>query len=370
MATKNSPQSFMSLSTILLLLTGLVAIYDFAQIHVMSKQSERLRQDLGRFVAAQARLAISQQSLTLAAAPLPETALAGISDNLQDDIEQFRQEIALLTHEELEKNLDHYAQVLTELRADAAAPMPVRQQHLQAIMAARNALHMDFTRGINALEQQLAGLNSGMLKTITRAVWLVITCVSIGMVFAMKGHHRLQNILIRPIGKMAGVIKDILDDNQQVHRLPIQNDPLLNELAKLINNLIDKQQRELDKGRQQLHDLQQAANTLVDILPRPTILFAGQHEIFLANKAAWDMLAGDAGKSLLAHMRDAIAKKQDFFDSHGIHFSLKTLHGPGNTVPTWLYIVEFARAKMSPVSTSPDPYSAQKDIINTNHSTT
>ncbi|NLE55070.1 MAG: hypothetical protein GX617_09055 [Lentisphaerae bacterium] len=344
MATKNSPQSFMSFSTILLLLTGLVAIYDFAQIHVMVKRAESLRRDLGHFVAAQARLAISQQQLAnISTADTAATAAAamGICDALQDDIEQFRQDLSFLSDENTDMNLDLYARALAELRDPGTAPNPApRQQRLTAVLAARNALHMDFTNGINAQEQQLKELNATMLKTITRAVWLVITCVSIGMVFAMKGHHRLQNILIRPISKMTLTLESIIKDEPQAHHLPIQHDPLLNDLTDRINNLIDKQQVELDKSRQQLHSLQQAALTLVNVLPRPAILFAGQHEIFVANKHAWDMIAGEGGKSLLAHMQEAIAKGEDHFQSHGLHFRLNTLNPANDDAPAWLKLVE------------------------------
>ncbi len=345
MATKNSPQSFMSFSTILLLLTGLVAIYDFAQIHVMVKRADTLRDDLGRFAAAQARLAISQQQLATVAAAGTAT---GICDALRDDIEQFRQDLSFLSDEHTERNLDNYARALAALRDGSATPDTTHQQQLlAAVMAARNALHMNFTNGLNAQDEQLKDLNRALLKAITRAVWLVITCVSIGMVFAMKGHHRLQNILIRPIGKMILTLESIGKDEPQAHHLPIQHDPLLNDLADRINNLVDKQQIELDKSRQQLHSLQQAALTLVNVLPRPAILFAGQHDIFVANQLAWDMIAGEGGKSLLAHMQEAIAKGADHFQSHGLLFRLNTLKPANDDAPSWLRLIEIAPGEVS-----------------------
>lgn len=278
MTTKNSPQSFMSFSTILLLLTGLVAIYSLAQIHAIVKRAETLRDKLGHSAAVQTHLDGSQRQQTSA-----DDADAGSSfcDALPDEIEQLKE------------------------------------------------------------------LNAATLKAITRAVWLVIICVSIAMICAMKGHHRLQNTLIRPINKMILSLESINKDGPQTHQLPIQHDPLLNDLAGRINKLIDKQQTELDKSGQQLHSLQQAALTLVNVLPRPTILFAGQHDIFVANQLAWDIIAGEGGKSILAHMREAIAKGEDHFRSHGLHFRLNTLNHGNDDAPSWLRLIEIAPGEES-----------------------
>ncbi|HQL86029.1 MAG TPA: hypothetical protein PLH67_00245 [Lentisphaeria bacterium] len=351
MSAKKSPQFFMTVSSALLLIGGLAAILMHAQLrislkleqrlaatvtktardmlsllerpgslHQNSQDEERRRQELLQDAADLRQKAGVIQDLKAAGDSTTEVDEAPQAPGLPELIDQYDRELKRLP----EKPSG------AQWQAVAAEQEKIRQALLEVILEQQ--------------ERQLRFMRVSR-RHLDIAIWLLAVVTSGVLYMTLKGHSRLQELLVQPLEKITSLLRTAINNPAEFVALPGQENQQLDHLASLCNTIIAERLRTEDASRSQLADMRKTADSLIEVFPEPTMALAGSQEIFLANQEAWKWLANEAGKSMRQHLLDAIAAKAEEFESHGKRFTLTTLTpAQGRTSPL-LAIYQFKQMK-------------------------
>ncbi|HOG49030.1 MAG TPA: hypothetical protein PKY10_00420 [Lentisphaeria bacterium] len=349
MSAKKSPQFFLTMSSALLLIGGLAAIWMHAQLRLRLKQ-ERRQVDVATKTARDMLSLLERpgrphqnshdaerrhQELLQDAADLRQKA-AAIQDLTATDSGN---EVKAPLAPGLPELIDRYGWSLEQF------PEKPSDAQWQAVVAEQEKIRQALLEVILEGQKRQARFMHASQRHLDIAIWLLAVVMASVLYTTLKSHSRLQEQLVQPLEKITSLLRTALNNPTESVVLPGQENQQLDRLASLCNTILAERLRAEDASRSQLADMRKTADCLIAVFPEPTIVLAGSQEIFLANQEAWKWLANEADKSMRQHLLDAIAAKAEEFESHGQRFTLTTLTpAQGRTSPL-LAMYQFRQMK-------------------------
>lgn len=325
----------MTMSSVLLLIGGLVAIWTHAQLRVRLKQEQRL---------TGTATATARDMLRLLA-PLNQRQDSHAADRWRQDLRQDAadleqkataiQEITAGSGEtdvslaaRLPELIDRYGRDLERL------PETPSDAERKIVADGQEKIRQALLDVILERQDRLADFMQASRQRIDVAIWLLVAVMSCALYTALKGHSHLQELLVQPLDQVISLLRTALNNPAESVFLPGQENQQLDSLATLCNTILAERLRAEDASRSQLADMRKTADSLIAVFPDPTVVLAGSQEVLLANPAAWEWLANEAGKSMRQRLLEAIAAETTEFESHGLRFSLAPLApAQGRTSP-------------------------------------
>jgi hypothetical protein len=174
-----------------------------------------------------------------------------------------------------------------------------------------------------SLPSELVQSNLDCRATLIRAIWLTILLTACGFALTHKMYYHIQATLLKPIDKITGSLSELLTEELQLRRLPVNRDSALFQLAETCNLMLDNWQREKDHQQQVFRMLQKTAMQLIEIFEEPTVAMVGSKEMLLANNNAKDFFIGEGGQRLFQYLSEAIRQEHSEFVSHGLRYTIK-----------------------------------------------
>ena len=345
MSAKKSPQFFLTMGAVLLLIGGLAAIWMHAQLRLRLNHEQRLASVVTK--TARDMLNLLEWPDRLHQDSRDEERRR---QELLQDIADLRQKAAVIRDLKtadsaaeaeapsapgLPEFIDRYGRALERL------PEKPSDAQWQAVTAEQEKIRQALLEVILEQQERQLRFMRASRRHLDIAIWLLAAVVSGVLYMTLKSHSRLQEQLLQPLEKITSLLRTALNNPAESVVLPGQENQQLDHLASLCNTILAERQRAEDASRSQLADMRKTADCLIAVFPEPTVVLAGSQEIFLANQAAWNWLTNEADKSMRQHLLDAIAAKAAEFESHGQRFALTTLTPAQGRLTPLLAIYQF-----------------------------
>ncbi len=315
------------MSSALLLIGGLVALWMHAQLRLRLKQEQRLAGTVTEMARDMVRL-LARPGQRLLDSPGEDRR----GQDRWQDIADLREKAAAIrdmtagtgeaeapSESGLPELIEQYGREMERLPEQPSAAEWV------AVADDQEKIRQALLDVILERQARLAHVMQTSRQRLDVTIWLLVAVLSSVLYTILKGHSHLQELLVQPLEQITSLLRTALNNPAESVFLPGQENQQLDSLASLCNTILAERLRSEDASRSQLADMRKTADSLIAVFPEPTVVLAGSQEILLANSAAWEWLANEAGKSMRQRLLEAIAAKAAEFESHGLRFSLAAL---------------------------------------------
>jgi len=139
----------------------------------------------------------------------------------------------------------------------------------------------------------------------------------IGLLAAALQGRYLDETLVRPLDRMC-VLLGRVNVGETFLRIPVQRNPLLRELGRRFNRVLENLEEATEEGRRRIQAERVLAAAVAESCSAPLLILNPAGELLLCNEPGRDLVAGEEGLDLVSQLKDALREGKTVVSTRGV----------------------------------------------------